>query len=154
GRVDLIVAGAGAAVALLLGHGTGEFKLAGLAATGRTPVALVVDDFDGDGKPDAANTNSTDRTVTVLFGDGAGRLGTPNFPLEALPKTITAADFNRDGRLDIAAGNLLSRSISVLFGDARGGFAPTRFGNGTPPANSPGPEYVTSGDLNNDGAPD
>jgi uncharacterized protein (TIGR03437 family) len=153
GRTDLLAIGDGSIVSLLLGQGTGEFRATSLAVTGRVPAVLVVDDFDGDGKLDAANTN-TSGTVAILFGDGAGRIGTPNFPLEALPKTITASDFNRDGRIDLAAGNLLSRSISVLFGDGRGSYASTRFGSGTPPANSPGPEFVTSGDLNNDGNPD
>ncbi len=117
GRTDLIAAGDSGGVALMLGLGTGDFKLSGTAVSGATslallPAALLVEDFDGDGRLDAANPNISDRTVTVMFGDGAGRIGTMNSALEALPKTITAADFNSDGKMDIVAGNLLSRSIS------------------------------------------
>lgn len=158
GRLDLMTANQNGSVSLLLGFGTGEFRSASFGATvapshaitGRTPVSLVVEDFDGDGNLDAATGSSVEGALTVLFGDGAGRVGTPLIP--ALNGGLASADFNRDGRFDLLSGGSATRGFATSFGDGRGNFAPVQY-----PAGGILDRSVVSaatGDFNSDGYQD
>ena len=119
GRVDLMASiGANDRVAFLRGNGSG-FAVAGNTAVGRTPGAVVVADFNGDGRLDVAtaNTGSSDLSVLLGRGDGtfqsAGRVSLP-----AVPAGLVAGDFNSDGRVDLATAHTASRVVSR----AAGGF--------------------------------
>jgi hypothetical protein len=54
-----------------LGNGDGTLSYTGAFATGASPSAVVVGDFNGDGRPDAATANAGSDTVSVLLNDGA-----------------------------------------------------------------------------------
>ena len=132
--------------------------LAGAAASpfaaGNTPLATVVADFNGDGKPDMAIANNGDNTVTVLLGDGTGGFtpvtGSP-FAVGTAPVALVAADLNGDGIPDLAAANNGSGNVTVLFGDGAGGFTTDTSG---PFATGTGPAAIVTGDFDGDGRPD
>jgi hypothetical protein len=78
GKLDLVVANllstsSPGAVSVLLGNGNGS--LAGpitsiTSATGGSPSSVVMADFNGDGRPDAAAANTGSNNVSVLLNDG------------------------------------------------------------------------------------
>ncbi len=73
---------------------------------GSGPQAVVVADFDGDGKLDVAAANSADNTISILLGVGDGTFGAKtDFPTGAGPVGIVAADLDGDGKLDLATAN-------------------------------------------------
>jgi hypothetical protein len=146
---------------VLLGDGSGRFSPAPgspvAASAGGRPHThdVILADVDADGKLDALTTNANDNTISVLLGDGRGRLA----PARSSPvpggrhpyDAIAARDVNGDGRLDLAVANLAGRAVNVLLGDGKGGFAPAP---GAPFPVGERPGYVTVGDVNNDGRPD
>jgi uncharacterized repeat protein (TIGR01451 family) len=123
-------------------------------AAGNTPLATVVADFNGDGKPDMAIANNGDNTVTVLLGDGTGGFkpvtGSP-FAVGAAPVALVAADLNGDGIPDLAVANQGSGNVTVLLGDGAGGFTADTAG---PFATGTGPAAIVTGDFDGDGRPD
>jgi hypothetical protein len=95
---------------------------------GDGPIAVVVDDFNGDGQPDF---------ITASFRDGKvlARLSGVSEPIEIaqgrIPRSITKADLNGDSHLDllIAATGFkgdTSSEVILLIGDGAGGFTPLR----------------------------
>jgi hypothetical protein len=65
--MDLAVVGFGSAsVSLLLGDGAGGFVESASATVGGFPTALVVSDFDRDGRMDVAVTSYLQGIVTLL----------------------------------------------------------------------------------------
>ena len=80
-----------------------DFAPAKTYPVGTSPSAVVVGDFNGDGKPDIAVANSGSNNVSILLGNGDGTFQpTANFDAGLSPKSIALGDFNADGRLDIA----------------------------------------------------
>src|SRR5262249_37871259 len=70
GTLDLAVVNNGSRnVTVLLGQGNGTFLLedATTPVTGANPSGITAGDFNGDGRPDLAVTNTGDGTVTVLL---------------------------------------------------------------------------------------
>lgn len=53
------------------GCATPSFAPASNFATGDTPISVITDDFNRDGKLDLATANVDSDTVSVLLGDGA-----------------------------------------------------------------------------------
>ena len=117
---------------------------------GDSPHAVAVGDFNRDGKTDVATASHTGSTISVLLGQGNGKLGTAKSVTVGLhPSAIVAADFNGDGKLDLAVANNGSNTVSILRGDGAGGFTLVQT-----VAVGAGPMSIASGDLNNDGRPD
>lgn len=129
-------------VETLLGDGAGAFSSGPSAAVGRSPDALVVTDVNGDGHQDVAVTNKGDGTVSVLLGNGHGRLSPAGAPVPAgvTPTGIVAGDFDGDRRVDLAVANADAGTVTVLRGNGRGGFtrAPALRVGGAPQALAPG----------------
>ena len=123
-------------------------------ATGSGPRAVVVSDFNGDGKTDIATANFNDNSVTVLLGNGLGGFtaasGSP-FAAGTGPVAIAAADFNNDGVVDLAIANNSANTVTVLLGNGSGGFTAAA---GSPFASGANPVALAVGDFNHDRAID
>jgi hypothetical protein len=101
------------------GCSTADFKLARAfeASTNNGfPVAsYAVADFDGDGKPDIAETDSSAGTVILMINDGTGRpIVSKSYFTGNAPRSVAAADLNGDGRPDLIVTNSSSNTVSVL----------------------------------------
>ncbi len=159
GRLDLAVANfGGPSVSIMLGNGAGGFGApTQIALTAQlNPNAVVVGDFNSDGKADLAVamsygfSNITPGHVAVLLGNGAGGFAAPaNFAVGGSPNSVATGDFNGDGKADLAVANSLVGTASVLLGDGTGAFAaaPDLIVDGRLNA-------IAVGDFNGDGKPD
>ncbi len=116
GVLDLaVVNGVSNTISILLGGGVngsgdGTFTLAANYAVGTNPQKVIVGDWNEDGIWDLACTNNVTGagTVTTLFGQGAGGVGSGAFGLLTTVATgsnpigIASGDFNADGISDLA----------------------------------------------------
>jgi hypothetical protein len=133
------------------GNGDGTFTL-----SCETPLSfagsqsMAVGDFNGDGQPDVAVTNSGTNGVNVFLNKG----GCPS-AVSAIPATgdgptsIAAADFNGDGKLDLAVANSGSNNVTILLGNGDGTFTAA-----ASPTTGMAPNSIAVGDFNGDGIPD
>ena len=66
------------------------------------PRALVVGDWNGDGKPDLAVADERASELRILFcaGDGSFEDG-PRYDVPYSPRAVYAADLNGDGKADL-----------------------------------------------------
>ncbi len=136
GRPDLAVANQqSGTVTVLLGDVGSLFKQAADLCVSPTvtcpsatlqPRALVLGDFNLDGRPDLA-VASTDNcptsatlgavSVLLMLGNGDGTFSAPrNFCVGNSPSAIVTADFNNDGYPDLAVTNAGDGTISTLMG--------------------------------------
>jgi len=138
---------------LLLGDGNGGFTPAasGAFAAGIKPVAIVVADFNGDGKADLAIANQNDDTVSVLLGNGdASFIQAPGSPIPVPgPVALAVGDLNGDGNADLAVADSIGDKVAILFGSSSGALtiSHTFF-----PASNP--TAIVVGDFNGDGKND
>jgi len=164
GNLDLVATTpADGGVSIFLGNGAGNFTpvnnplsmtlpTASAVIPGyATPNAVMVGDFNGDGKPDvvvAMGGVSGAASVGVLWGNGNGTLGTQMlFGTAPSVASLAVGDFNGDGKLDwVASTNNPVDSATVALGIGDGTFQAARiFISG----NAPG--YLAFADFNGDG---
>jgi hypothetical protein len=160
GKLDAIVAGGGGGASaglgspglgVSLGNGDGTFTPANGSpiSFGQNLDAIVVADFNGDGKLDVAVTDSGANDVYILLGNGDGTFGTPTaITVGNDPDAIVAGDFNSDGKLDLAVANLGDNTVTLLLGNGDGTFTPA---SGSPYAVGKGPFAIAAADFNGDG---
>ena len=100
-----------------------EFGPAKTYSVGTNPMAVVVADFNGDGKQDIAVANSGSGNVSILLGNGDGTFqAAVNFDAGmAKPSSLAAGDFNNDGKPDLAVFQPGS-AVSILLGNGNGTF--------------------------------
>jgi tetratricopeptide (TPR) repeat protein len=144
---------------LFLGNGDGTFKQApgspfALPATAAGPIAMVENDFNGDGNADLAIVTQTTNNVSVLLGTGTGafNLATNSpFAVGRLPVAIATEDLNEDSHPDLAVLNQTDNTVSILLGNGNGTFtaAPS-----SPLATGQSPTGLAIADYNGDGIPD
>jgi hypothetical protein len=101
----------------MLSAGNGTFTQAASPQTGSSPSSIAVGDFNGDGIPDLAVSNSGDNTVTILLGKGDGTFtvgATP--PTGSTPSALAVGDFITGGGLGVAVANsgAVGGSVTVL----------------------------------------
>ena len=161
---DLVVANASSnTVSVLLGNGDGTFAEAPGSpfATGVQPRAVVVTDFNGDGRLDFAVLNSGDNTISTFQGNGDGTFAPfANSPFklaasEQGPTAMVSGHFVNQGTQDLAIVNQTSNNVAILSASGNSSF------NGvfTEVAGSPItvgqlPVAIAAGDLNADGTSD
>jgi hypothetical protein len=150
GHLDVVVA-MGGQVRLYKGDGTGGLAASSTQSAGTNLSGVVVADFNGDGKPDAAATDEGANKVYVFLGDGAGGLGAGLATTVGTgPRALAAADVNGDGLTDLAvavAGG--SANVWVLKGLGDGTFS--SFGTLTVGTD---PWGIVASDLDADGKVD
>lgn len=137
GKLDLIVAEFDTAtVGVLLGNGDGTFGIEKEYFLPQPPGALVVDDFNHDGKPDIVSvmvTVNEPSTLEVpylatLLGDGTGSFGNPIITMNpgfySSAQTIVSGDVNGDGLPDVLITGPGLENSQVYLNSGNGTFTP------------------------------
>jgi hypothetical protein len=123
---DLAIASIGQ-VNVLLGNVDGTFQTSvpyGISAA--DPTALMIADFNGDGKSDLATVSfscgpfSCGYWLDVLFGYVDGTFDTPVSTSLSAAGGAAAGDFNRDGNVDVAM--VVGSEVQVFLGQGDGTF--------------------------------
>jgi hypothetical protein len=127
-------------------------------SVGNGPRGVAVGDLNRDGKLDLVVTNTTDKNLIVLLGNGDGSFATPvPYSLGDLgptsPVVAMVADFNSDSKLDVAVLTTFTSNtggnVLVLSGNGDGTLqAPVTYPTGVHPL------WMVGHDINNDGKPD
>lgn len=111
GDLDCVLSGSGyhydgGRLSRFTNNGAGTFLNSTAPASGQSPRAVELADFDGDGALDVASANSAGQSVTVARNSGGGVFSsTGEFPVFAAPIGIDSGDFDRDGDLDVLAAD-------------------------------------------------
>ncbi len=138
-----------ASVSLATGSTTRVFDVANVwsGTTQLLTTNTAEGDFNRDGKPDLAVSNSTDSTVAVFLGNGDGTFATPvSYALGNDPTFVAVGDVNNDGKLDLVVTNNSDNTVSVLLGNGDGTFQKQQTFT-----TDKQPVAVSLGDLNGDG---
>lgn len=149
GKQDVVLANGGGQQAVsYLGNGDGTFQspVARNLTSGAADVVLA--DFNGDGKLDAAVASNV---VMVLPNDGSASVFGPAavYNTNANGLSISSGDFNGDGHPDIVLGDYADNRLDVLLNKGDGTFAAA-----TPYALGWHAGSLQTGDFNHDGRDD
>jgi len=154
GKLDLaVVDNAHDTISILLGDGTGRFRLSGapIPFSGGYPEAIAVGDFTGNGVVDLAFASGG--SVNVLLGNGSGGFapapGSP-FATAGYARSVATGDFNGDGRSDLAV-TTSSNQVAIYLATGEGRFQEAE---GLPLATGEGPDLVVAAELGSDGRTD
>ena len=115
-------------VSVLLGNGDGTFQAPVSYSTPPEPVALLLGDFNNDGKLDIAMIESSEACacLSVLLGNGDGTFQEPAIitELPGGPEALAAGQFTSGKNLDIAVTlqHISSSSVQILLGNGDGTF--------------------------------
>lgn len=135
------------ALTLLLADGKGGYRSIRLPLRTGEPWFAIINDLNGDRKPDIVATHHDMNQLTVMLGDGRGGFVEETASPFAFDQKVFQAvvtDLNRDNKKDVVAA--AGDSVRVMLGDGRGGFTP-----GPPARSGPGTWRVALGDVNRDG---
>jgi FG-GAP-like repeat/Abnormal spindle-like microcephaly-assoc'd, ASPM-SPD-2-Hydin len=150
GSISYCTATCSGGISVMLGKGDGTFGPYTVFPVGIGPSSATTGDFNHDGMPDLAVTNSLSGGpgVSVLLGNGDGTFQPlVQYPFGITPTGIATADFNGDGNLDLAVSDEYSGTVQLLLGNADGTFgSPTRVN-----IDGGAPSDIIAGDLNHDG---
>jgi hypothetical protein len=162
GNLDFAGLRGTAQVNVYLGNGSGTtFTLAATSpiTVGTGATGLETDDFNNDGKPDLAVTNSGGGIPALQIFLGTGSAGAFNAQSAislpgTSPSAVATGDLNNDGKVDAAVANANdgASGVLVLLGNGAGGFS-----NSASPASvngGPVPEDIVAADIDGDGLND
>jgi Bacterial Ig-like domain (group 3)/Chitobiase/beta-hexosaminidase C-terminal domain/FG-GAP-like repeat/Fn3 associated/FG-GAP repeat len=140
-------------VTILLGMGDGTFTTPSTIETGAFANSLAQGDFNGDGIPDLAVSDSAPSGIQILLGKGDGSF-TKGAAVSGGDVSVAVGDFNGDGIPDLATEGVRGPApVVVSFGKGDGTF-PTAFlipyGSLVPSL----PDWIATGDFNGDGFAD
>ncbi len=134
GKLDLVlpVTGTSDSIMIRLGNGDGTFQAASeiTLATGSNPISIVLDDFNGDQRLDAAVANFGSNDVSLLLGKGDGtfeslvKIGLNSNPASVAfgLNQIISDDLNNDNVRDLLVVGFISDDVSILIGKGDGTF--------------------------------
>jgi len=92
-------------------------------ATGPSPYAVAVGDFNGDQLPDLAVTMQGNNRVYIYSGSASGAFSFAiSYVVGSQPAAIIATDLNHDGFMDLAITNRQAATVSILLGHGNGTF--------------------------------
>ena len=107
--------------------GNAVFATQDVFTVGGGPDALIAADVNNDSHPDLVSANSSDGSLTVLFGAGDGTfpanaspLATPSLDCSTLPapgipcQGLASGDFNADGLLDVVVTDATNNTAAVI----------------------------------------
>lgn len=160
GKPDIVTANPGSwDVSVLLNAGNGTFMdpvsyLTGAQpASGNSPGAVALADFNGDGRMDIAASNSAENNVAILFNQGKGDFPGPrNLLMEDSPDQVVSADFDGDGALDLAVASHATSKIYLYRNNGKAFFTPA---GSLAVGGFPAPALaLCTGDFNGDNRPD
>src|ERR1700704_6527836 len=121
--------------------------------TGPSPAGVVSGDFNRDGRPDLAVTDSQANRVTIILNQGGGHFAFgADYAAGSEPHQLVTADFNHDGVLDLAVANSGSGpgTVTILLGNGDGTFragTPVNIGAGNNAV------AISAADFNRSGIP-
>ncbi len=113
---------------------------------GLNPEALVVGDFNGDGRLDLAVVNEGDNTISVFLAKADGSFAAKvDYAVGHEPVQMVTGDFNGDAKPDLAVVNQADGTLSILMGVGDGTFrAQVTYPTGALPSR------IATTDLNGD----
>lgn len=149
GHQDVAVAGGPLTVLTGNGDGTLDGVVSPAFEVARDPCCLVVDDLNGDRRPDIVTANDSSGTISILLGHEAGSFVRANdVLLGGSPSGVFTADLNRDLIRDLVVHDGTTGIVSALLGHGDGSFGPAQRGP------SGVVELVAVRDMNQDGLVD
>jgi len=125
GILDLAVP-EGGSVQVLLGNGNGTFANPVSYSASLFVEAVVVGDFNEDGKQDIVAIGINPSGFSLLLGNGDGTFQSPTFfPFGDVPCYAAVADFNGDGQPDLAITDNNGRAVASFLNTGVVAFSPT-----------------------------
>jgi hypothetical protein len=139
-------------ISLMMGHGDGSFSPAVSCCSCDHPEWITIEDFDRDGNLDLAVANIGNQYISIFIGNGNGTFQNEvDYQVTELtsdsPSCIAADDFNHDRILDLAVAHF--GRVTIFTGMQNGTFT-----KGDTYETGGWWGYVSTGDLDSDGAVD
>ncbi|MDB4964489.1 MAG: repeat protein [Myxococcales bacterium] len=135
----------GSKVAAIVNAPAGTYQTPTYQVAGSQPSAIKLGDFNGDGKLDFVEVNSSSSNFSIYLGVGDGTVGAPtSFGTNGAPDWVAVADFDKDGKLDVALST--AQGVEFFKGSGSGTFT----GPIVSPANMQ-PHGIAVADFDKDG---